>query len=136
MDLGSHPLRNLLLGRPHSGGHQRLGIVDGLAALSADMMSSDAYSIENVLVAVGATVLAPTAMIVVAVGVPTVLMTLAFLYRLAISLTTEAGGSYSIARLYLLLTGRAAKIFSPWIFPAVATASLFTDYSITPAISI
>ncbi len=122
-------LKRLALGQPipsYRAGHERLGLLTGLAVLSADALSSVAYATEEVLrvlVVGGAMALAEGPWI--AATIAALLAIVTFSYRQTIAAYPSGGGAYVVARENL---GRNAGL--------VAAAALLIDYVLTVAVSV
>ena len=122
-------LKRLAIGQPipsYRAGHERLGLLTGLAVLSADALSSVAYASEEVLRVLmigGANALAAGPWI--AATIAALLTLVAISYRQTIAAYPSGGGAYVVARENL---GGAAGL--------VAAAALLIDYVLTVAVSV
>ncbi|MHB8438261.1 MAG: amino acid permease [Acidimicrobiales bacterium] len=123
-------LKNILLGPPLASERQateRLGKPTALAVLSSDVISSSAYSTEELLVpllpVVGVAAFSLVVPITLAVLIVLVAVTLSYLE--VVKVYTKAGGSYVVAR----------ENFGPNI-AQVAAVSLLVDYTLTVAVSV
>ncbi len=110
----------------HSDDDHRLTVVEGLAALSLDALSSVAYGPEAilvVLVAAGAAGLNYTLPVTIAICV--LLTALVLSYRQVIAAFPNGGGAYAVSKAHL---GRDASL--------IAAASLIVDYVLNAAVGV
>src|SRR5487761_1328518 len=106
--------------------HERLTVMQGLAALSLDALSSVAYGPEAILVvliAAGAAGLDYTLPVTLAICV--LLGALVLSYRQVIEAFPDGGGAYAVSKAHL---GRTASL--------VAAASLIVDYVLNAAVGV
>ncbi|MDE3085470.1 MAG: APC family permease, partial [Acidobacteriota bacterium] len=123
-------LKNVLLGPPLATERQaieRLGKPTALAVLSSDVISSSAYSTEQVLVQlvpwVG--VAAFTLVVPVTLAVLAVLFVVTLSYLEVVKVYTKAGGAYVVGR----------ENFGPKV-AQIAAVALLVDYTLTVAVSV
>ncbi|MGW6143932.1 APC family permease [Streptomyces sp. NPDC055140] len=112
--------------RHGEGGKSYLTVIQGLAALSLDALSSVAYGPEAivvVLVAAGSGAL--TAMLPITLVIAGLLAVLVVSYRQVIAVHPDGGGAYAVAKKDL---GRPVSL--------MAAASLIIDYVLTVAVSL
>ncbi|WP_330479611.1 APC family permease [Streptomyces platensis] len=112
--------------RHGEGGKSHLTVLQGLAALSLDALSSVAYGPEAivvVLVAAGSGAL--TAMLPITLVIAGLLAVLVVSYRQVIAVHPDGGGAYAVAKKDL---GRPVSL--------MAAASLIIDYVLTVAVSL
>ncbi|MGW9434038.1 APC family permease, partial [Streptomyces decoyicus] len=112
--------------RHGEGGKSHLTVLQGLAALSLDALSSVAYGPEAivvVLVAAGSGAL--TAMLPITLVIAGLLAVLVVSYRQVIAVHPDGGGAYAVAKKDL---GRTVSL--------MAAASLIIDYVLTVAVSL
>jgi amino acid transporter len=125
----SFSFKRLLVGRPipsEHAHHERFSRVTGLAVLSSDPLSSDAYATEEilrVLLLAGAAYLSLSAPI--AIVIATILAVVAISYRQTIHAYPSGGGAYIVAKENL---GDLPGL--------VAAGALLIDYVLTVAVSI
>ncbi len=125
--LGS--IKNVLIGHPLAtsrSGEERLNIPLGMAVLSSDALSSNAYATEEllvILVLAGNTALHYTLPIAIAISVMIGVLILS--YHQVVKVYTSGGGTYQVAKENLGVG-----------FGLVAAAGLLIDYVLTVSVSI
>src|ERR1700752_3881217 len=110
----------------HGGKHSGLSVLDGIAALSLDALSSVAYGPESmVLVLVKAGVGAVRFTLPLTLVITGMLVLLVISYSQVIAAHPDGGGSYAVGKQEL---GKLAAL--------LAAGSLFVDYVLTVAVSL
>ena len=123
-------LKNVLLGPPLATERQaveRLGKPTALAVLSSDVISSSAYSTEQVLVQLVPFVglAAFTLVVPITLAVLAVLFVVTLSYLEVVKVYTKAGGAYVVGR----------ENFGPNV-AQIAAVALLVDYTLTVAVSV
>lgn len=125
----SHPVWNLLIGRPLRASEvskEQITPVEGLSALSLDALTSVAYGPEAIIVVLAVAGAGALHLILpITVAIVVLLAILVFSYRQVIDAYPGGGGAYAVSRANL---GAKTSL--------LAGAALIVDYTLTVAVSI